>query len=150
ASYDCVATNAAGSVTCTAATLTVVLLPTITSAPSSAAANVGTPANFSVTAGGTGPFTYQWRKNGVGLTGQNSATLTIASVATADSGNYDVVVSNSIGNVTSAYATLTINSAPAIVKPPFDLVRSAGQTALYSVDVVSSSLPSFQWQKDTG
>src|SRR2546423_914719 len=54
--------------------------------------------------------TFQWRRNGVNLTGATSATLTLSAVRTSDAGRYDVVVANSIGSATSATATLVVTA----------------------------------------
>ena len=70
----------------------------------------GASATFSVTGAGSGVLTYQWKKNGANIGGASSATYTIPAVSTADSGGvYSVTVSNSLGSVTSARATLTVN-----------------------------------------
>jgi formylglycine-generating enzyme len=81
--------------------------PAITTQPASASVLSGTLASFSVTATGTQP-TYQWRRNGVPILGGTSATYSIASVQTAQAGDYDVVVSNTAGSVTSTVAKLTV------------------------------------------
>jgi hypothetical protein len=62
---------------------------------------------FSVVAGGTPPFSYQWRKNGVNV-GTNSSSFTISSALTSDAAAYNVVVSNGAGAVTSNAANLTV------------------------------------------
>lgn len=81
---------------------------TITQQPQSATKCVGESITFSVTATGTAPLSYQWRKNGTNISGATGSSLTIASVATGDAGTYDVVVTNVCGPVTSAPATLTV------------------------------------------
>jgi hypothetical protein len=86
--------------------------PAITSQPSSETVTAGQSASFSVTATGSPSPTYQWQKNGSNIAQAASATYTIPSTATSDAGSYDVVVSNSAGNVTSNSATLTVNPAP--------------------------------------
>jgi Bacterial Ig-like domain (group 3)/YDG domain/Bacterial Ig-like domain/Galactose oxidase, central domain/Immunoglobulin I-set domain len=71
---------------------------------------VGDSVTFSVTANGTTPLHYQWRKNTVAIVGApDSSSYTIASVVAGDAGSYDVVVSNSCGNTTSNAVTLTVN-----------------------------------------
>lgn len=71
----------------------------------------GADVTFSVTAGAP-PLTYQWRKDGVDLAGESQASLTLNNVSVADAGDYDVVVANAIGSVTSSAATLTVNQPP--------------------------------------
>jgi rhamnogalacturonan endolyase len=72
---------------------------------------VGSSVTFTITATGTPPPSYQWRRNGSPITGATGATLTIASVTTANAGSYDVVVSNSAGTATSNAVLLTVNPA---------------------------------------
>jgi O-glycosyl hydrolase len=83
--------------------------PTITTQPASASVTAGQTATFSVAASGTAPFTYQWSKNGVAISGATAATYTTPATATADSGStFSVVVTNSAGSATSSSATLTV------------------------------------------
>ena len=69
---------------------------------------VGDSVTFSVTANGTTPLHYQWRKDG-GNVGTDSSSYTIASVVAGDAGSYDVVVSNSCGSTTSNAANLVVS-----------------------------------------
>jgi hypothetical protein len=63
-----------------------------------------------VTATGTAPLSYQWRKNNAHIKGATSASYTTPPTTTADNGaSFKVVVSNSAGSVTSNSATLTVN-----------------------------------------
>jgi hypothetical protein len=82
--------------------------PTLSAQPVSSTLTVGQSATFSVTATGTGPFTYQWRLNGTNLAGATASTYTIASVNSSHAGSYTVVVSNSGGSVTSSAASLNV------------------------------------------
>jgi hypothetical protein len=87
--------------------------PAITSQPASQTVTPGQAAIFSVTATGTPPLTYQWQKNGSNITGGTSSSYTTPPTTTADSGEqFRVIVSNTLGNVTSNAATLTVNSGP--------------------------------------
>ena len=106
-----------GSATSANATLTVnaaPLAPSITTQPTDQAITSGLTATFSVTASGTAPFTYQWQLNGSPISGATAASYTTPAESTSSSGAHiTVVVSNSVGNATSASATLTVNAAPA-------------------------------------
>ncbi len=122
-SYAATVSNSAGSATSAAATLTVnaVGAPTIATQPVSQTVTAGANVTFTVGATGTAPLSYQWMKNGTGISGATAATLTLNSVTTADAGSYTVQVSNSAGSATSAAAVLTVN-------PP--VVASAGTIVL--------------------
>ncbi len=76
--------------------------------PASQTAGYGQSVTLNVSATGTGPLTYQWKKNGVAIEGANQATLTLSAVSRADEGQYSVVVSNEAGSVESTAATLTV------------------------------------------
>jgi hypothetical protein len=84
--------------------------PSIASQPASQTVAVGQAAVFSVTATGTGPFTYQWQENNTSVRGATSSTYTIPSTVSGDSGlTFRVIVTNPAGSVTSNSATLTVN-----------------------------------------
>ena len=117
-SYTVVVTNAAGTVTSAAATLTVNVLPAITTQPSSQTVTAGNSVTFSVVATGTPTPTYQWRKDGAAISGATAASYAISSLVSGDAGSYTVVVSNFLGSVTSSAATLTVNAAPAPAPTP--------------------------------
>ena len=136
------------------ATLTVTaaaVAPAITNQPAETqTVTAGQPATFSVTATGTAPLIYQWKKNGADIASNvPSSTYTIAATSEADSGVYSVVVSNSTGTpVTSNHATLTVSTAAvAITAQPAALAITAGQTATFSVTATGTS-PNYQWRRN--
>lgn len=112
--FSCVVSNDYGSVTSNNATLTVQqsstgTAPVITQQPSSRTVQVGQTATFTVTATGTTPLNYQWRKNGAPISGATSGSYTTPPATTADNGAlFSCVVSNSYGSVTSSSATLVV------------------------------------------
>lgn len=154
ADYTVVVTNSLGSVTSAIAALTVTALavaPTITTPPQSVTAPAGQSALFSVTAAGSAPLSYQWRKNGSPLAGATAATLTLASIQPADAGNYSVVVTNSAGTMTSSAATLTVTaavSAPVIVHAPVSTSATVGQSISFTVTAAGTAPLAYQWRKD--
>jgi alpha-tubulin suppressor-like RCC1 family protein len=68
----------------------------------------GSTVPLNVGAVGNGTLHYQWRFNGTTLPGATAATLWLVAATTANAGNYDVVVTNSLGSVTSAVANVTV------------------------------------------
>lgn len=92
------------------------LPPQITAQPTPATNTLysGRTARYSVTAVGSAPVTYTWRKGGVAMSdggnvsGAATANLTITNLAAANIGDYDVVIANSFGSVTSVVASLGV------------------------------------------
>jgi hypothetical protein len=69
---------------------------------------VGQSGTLSISASGTAPLAYQWRRDGVAIPGATGSTLTLAAVTQASAGKYTVVVSNPAGSVTSNEATVVV------------------------------------------
>src|SRR5213082_793772 len=112
--FTVVVSNAVGSVTSSAAALTVnaaLVAPTITTQPASQTVSVGQTATFTVTATGTAPLSYQWQKNGTAIGGATAASDTTPATTAADNGDqFTVVVSNAASSVTSNAASLTVTT----------------------------------------
>jgi hypothetical protein len=104
--------------------------PDITASPASATKVVGQSVSLTVSATGGTTLHYQWRKDGVNLSnggnvsGATTATLTLANLAIADSGSYDVVINDNNGTLTSGAATLSVltadQAANALSNPGFE------------------------------
>jgi hypothetical protein len=97
---------------------------TVITPPTSITVAPGTSASLLVSASGQPPLSYQWRKDGVAVTGQTSAILSFASASWDDYGVYDCIVSNTSSSATSAAATLNVYQPP-----------HAGYTAIADVPV---------------
>ncbi len=144
-SYSVQIVNGGGSVTSSAATLTVNVPVTITSQPQNQTATQGQSATFSVTAGGTAPLVYQWYFNGSAISSATSSSLTLSDVQTSQAGSYTVVVSNVVGPVTSSAATLTVNVPVTITSQPQNQTATQGQSATFSVTAGGTTPLVYQW-----
>ncbi|HWW02860.1 MAG TPA: immunoglobulin domain-containing protein [Candidatus Acidoferrum sp.] len=141
--YRVVLTNSFGSLTSSVATLTV--LPYIVSGPTNQEVLAGHSANFFVSAAGSPPLTYFWYFNATNL--QSTATptnLTVSQAQITNAGNYNVVISNSGGSITSAPAALLVDSI---------LVEPVSQTVLVGSNVTLSVVASgtgliYQWRQN--
>lgn len=121
--------------------------PTISVDPVSDVVEVGDSASFSVTAAGTAPLHYQWRKSTVPV-GTDSNTYSIPVVALSDAGTYDVVVSNGFSpDATSAEATLHIS--PSIITQPASQTVGAHSTVTFTVVATGEPTLTYQWWKDS-
>jgi alpha-tubulin suppressor-like RCC1 family protein len=89
-------------------------LPFLETQPPAGFAPSGSNFTFSVSGVFLANVQYQWQSNGVNLTGETNATLTLTNVGAADSATYQVVVYNSTGSATSLPATFAIATPPQI------------------------------------
>jgi hypothetical protein len=88
--------------------------PTISTQPGSQSVTVGQTATFSVIGTGTAPLSYQWQTNGTAITGATASSYTTAATTLADNGStFKVTLSNAVGTITSAAATLTVSATAA-------------------------------------
>jgi hypothetical protein len=112
--YAVEVTNAFDTVTSADATLVLAGPPRdiVTTPPSLAAVTAGNAVTFTVSAQGTPPLTYQWRKNGSAIAGATQTTLTLTGVTAASTGTYDVIVSNALGSSVSASIALVVATTP--------------------------------------
>lgn len=111
--YDCVISNPAGTVTSQSALLLVALAqrsPSIDRNPTDQVVPLGAPAIFSVDAGRSESVRFQWERNGRPIPGATRNAYSIPSVQPADAGLYRVVVSDSLGSVSSRLAILGVST----------------------------------------
>lgn len=143
--------STSSSVTSNPASLTVTaaaVAPSITTQPASKTVSAGQAATFSVSATGTAPLTYQWKKNGANVGTNASSYTTPATSASDNNAKFTVTVTNSVSSATSNAATLTVNVPPAITTQPANQNVNVGQTAKFSVVAAGSGTLSYQWKKN--
>lgn len=104
-----------------------------------------------VTATGGASLSYQWRKNGIAIRGATQSFYGPTSAAPSDSGNYDVIVSNAFGSVTSDVAVLTVLDVnpgavpPVIYTNPLDAMATIGGAASFSALAFTNYTLAYQW-----
>jgi hypothetical protein len=119
--------------------------PLIESNPQAPTNTIFTGQSFSLTAAASGslPLSYQWRFNGVPVSGATTTLFTKTGVTVGDSGNYDVVVTNTFGSVTSLVAAVTISP---VAQPQITRVAlSTGGRAKSNFLSLQSLLPWSTW-----
>jgi len=121
--------------------------PIITTQPGSRTVTNGSSTTFTVSATGTAPLAYRWRNNGVEVTGATNSTMTLSSVTTNHAGNYTVVITNSVGSVTSSVAVLTVLVRPTIATQPANLNVPVGDNASFIVAADGTAPLSYQWRR---
>jgi hypothetical protein len=125
---------------------------TILRQPADTAVCEGKSVFFGVQVQGTKPYQYQWRKNGQNISGAAEDTLRLPLVQLADAGQYDCVIKNACGSITSRKAELTVYPNPkaeirTIPQPP-EICRG---TKLQVEGRISGGAPAytFRWQGDS-
>ncbi len=95
------------------ATLTVTqpTIPVITNHPLSQTVSPGSTVTLGVGSSGTGPFYFQWRRNGINLPEGTNEMLTLSNVQAADAGDYAVVVFTDAGAASSDPAVVRVTNA---------------------------------------
>jgi hypothetical protein len=95
------------------------LPPVIITQATSQIVTEGNPVTFTVSANGTAPLAYQWLYNltiltdNAQVTGSQSNILTLTSANIANSGTYQIVVTNAYGSA-NALATLIVQATPMV------------------------------------
>jgi len=123
--------------------------PAVTTQPSNQTVNAGQTAVFAVAATGTAPLSYQWQNaaTGANISGATSSSYSIANTTVADNGlTFRVVVTNSAGSMTSASATLTVDTPPSITVQPSNQSVTAPQAATFTVTATGTAPLTYQWQ----
>ena len=144
--YTLFISNLVGTITSSNATLTVNAPVAITQQPQSADVTEGGTLTLSVTATGSIPIAYQWRKDGTNILGALSSSYTISSAQPGHSGNYTVVVSNAFRVQTSIVAVVTVNSVPGIYSQPQNQSVLVGSSVTFQVGASNATF--FQWRKN--
>jgi len=153
--YRAVFTNACGTATTTAATLTVNTAPFITANPSSTVVCPGTTATFTASASGQPVPTVQWQLSTDGgatynnIVGATSTTYSFTAIAANDGNRYRAVFTNTCGSATTNPALLTMNVAPAVASNPGNQTLCVGATATFTASASGTPSPTVQWQKST-
>ena len=140
--------------------------PSITTQPVSQSVTnlndpVGPTVTFTVGASGTDPFTYQWLYNNIPvadgvlsrpllangpllasapiISGAHTATLTISDVTARNAGKYSCIVSNAVGHVTSAQASLLVNGSlvPDLTRPTIVILSPAAPVTRVTSNMVN-------------
>lgn len=121
--------------------------PAVSTQPLSLSSVSGGSATFLVQVTGTPPMSYQWYFGSRLLAGQTNSELTLTSLTTNQTGNYQVIITNAYGSATSQIASLSVSSvsgATILAQPYGDTIPVGGY---YDFTVVASgTVPlSYQW-----
>jgi uncharacterized repeat protein (TIGR03803 family) len=136
--------------------LSITSAPVITSQPASQTAFVGANVMLSVAVFGSAPMTYRWMKGGTNLvdlgnvSGSGNRILSVSNVSSIDAAAYSVLVSNALGSVASAAATLAVTSSPPkLVTQPASQLALPTATVTFNASAIGNQPLFYQWQKNS-
>jgi len=92
---------------------------------------------FTVIASGSSPLSYQWRQDGLDIAGATNSSLVLSDLQLAQAGGYDVVVTNSVGSITSVVANLIVNRVR-VLELGQNEAQQEGTTITVPVDLIST------------
>lgn len=146
--YRAVVANTVGSVTGAVISVRVTpSAPMIVSNPVSLTLPASSNALFSVSAIGSPTLSYQWFFNNAPIPGAAASQYALSGIQSSNAGNYQVVVTNSLGSVTSSVAMLVVTPmAPYFVTQPVGASVSAGSSRTFTGLANGSQPISYQWQ----
>ncbi len=121
--------------------------PRIVFSPTPVTVNFDGTATLKVVASGDATLAYQWYQDGQPVPNGTGATLTLTRVTGASQGNYNVKVSNSLGEATSGSARVTVLLSPVVSLSPQPVLASAGAPFSLEVEARGQSPFSYQWKK---
>jgi hypothetical protein len=121
--YTAVVFNSHGYAISESASLTLAQpsIPIITQHPQSQTVLRGGTVTLSVGYSGTGPFYFQWRRNGVNIAGATNGTFTLNNIQPTDAGDYTVIVHTVAGAALSDTAAVRVTSDSLPFRDQFDL-----------------------------
>lgn len=119
--------------------------PIIAENPVSQSIGVGASNTFSVTAFGAPPLLFQWRKDGATLDNATNSTLLVSNAAPNDTGDYNVVVANGNGAVTSTVAHLTIIVPPRVTLNGSSIIALKGSNTILTATIEGTQPLTYQW-----
>jgi hypothetical protein len=119
-------------------------VPTILRPPLTQTAEAGATVHLEVDAAGDPPPAYRWYLNGTNLLGCINSNLLLANVLFSQSGTYTVAVTNALGAVTSAPASLNVIAA--VERRPVPGLQLMGEAGgLLNVDVANPLSATPDW-----
>jgi hypothetical protein len=148
ADYEAIVTCGSVSTRTRPAQLSILRHPLITTQPNSQVVRSGLTVIFRVAAEGAGALRCQWRFNGVDLPGATSTNLVLPNITRALEGAYAALLTDDVGSILSATATLTVLARPVVTQHPIGQSAVVGDTVVWSVTADGTLPMNYSWRQD--
>jgi hypothetical protein len=145
--YTVEISNSAGIIVSDPIEVSVSTAPQVVSQPTSK--NIGLNARLILTVSATGSgLEYQWYRDSQAITGGTDAVLTVPNAEASDSGSYHVIVTNTVGSITSEAAEVVVVAAPDILTQPEGGFAPLTGEFVMSVEAKGTGDVTYQWRVD--
>ena len=146
--FCCKAMNSCDSTLSDVATLKVSSKPTIITQPVDVTTKEGSTATFKVTAENADTYLWYYRTSSTGTwkavtENGTSSSYSFTTAAKQDGYQFRCLLTNDVGSVYTAVATLKLNLKPAITVQPSNVTVKAGSVATFSITAVRAD--TYQW-----
>lgn len=119
--------------------------PFIYSNPKNITICEGTPISLSVSAIGTNPFSYIWKKNDE-IIFEGGSSLSIPNSSIQDEGSYIAIITGVCGESSSSPAIVTVNPKPSVTTSKYKIELCLNKPSYLFVD--AADIKSYTWKKD--
>lgn len=140
--------NAHGTELSQSATVQVLLKPRVKQQVTRVEIAAGEGTTLSPTFVGEPPLQFQWFKNNQPIAEATEATLTLPSTTWEDAGNYQLRITNTLGQTLSKPTRVVIHSPPVFLSAIPTLAVPIGGNAVLTHQIAGSPGLSYQWSRD--
>lgn len=147
--YAVSVSNPYGTVTTNVA-VTVLVPPTLANPAAPATPqdrNLGSSYALTAQPQGTGPFEFQWFRNGEPIEGATDVTYSVPSLTAEHEGEYSVRVRSSVDEFTAVIDRLNVVTGPVITRQPANVQVALGGTATLTVTASGEGTLAYQWRR---
>jgi alpha-tubulin suppressor-like RCC1 family protein len=118
--------------------------PWVVTHPMSFSGGIGTSVGLRVVATGAWPLSYQWRLNGLELSGATNSILWISDLQATNAGAYSVVVTNRYGAIITSEAVMSVGGV-SVTTQPMPQVAFQGGMATLEIEATGQQPIQYQW-----
>jgi hypothetical protein len=147
-SYSMVAYNTAGSAVSQTAQVRVLIPASIFQHPIPVTTRPGSNVVFNVQVASSSGVSYQWRFNGVPISGETTDTLVLNDVQVSDDGLYDVVVTDDVASIASESARLKILVNPSVTRYTGRYYVLQGDNLTMSIETAGTLPMGYRWRSN--
>ena len=123
--------------------------PSILQDPASVTNYAGHTVQFTVTADGSAPLSYQWYRGTTAMIGATNDAVSVTGTLADNGATFKVAVTNPYGSAESALATLSVSTNLNVLANPVAITRYTGSKAAFRVAAEGALPLSYQWYRGT-